>query len=346
MKKIKVFVYRLLVLSILLAGGTFVFILNAPAQDMFVLMVIDTDDPMGFKRCEVDKHRIENFIKSKVAPMLEKEKPGTMVKISALLSDHGHEITRENIFGWLQGLTLEPDDVVFVYFSGEGGADKEGIKGRFLRIRHREKLYRKELATVMEALNCRLKILITETSSVGPIPMVVTDSKRSTGTEIIAEVGKTADTIPKIIAEVGKTADTIPHITPINYLRQLFLEHEGFLNLTSTSLGHAALGRDTEGSWFTKALIEEILRLDSDEEIWRLHSDEDGEIWRLHSVLLKNNFLSWKTVFELTSVSLDQFYKEQEQSFPAHLKTDLRKLNQTTQIPEVLSDFPKIKRKF
>ena len=294
-------IYLWVVLTVIVSCIT-VFVPTALAQNIHTLIVSDDGDPKTGNQYGADKDRIEGLMRSSVALMLEAERPGTTVNVDELLSKDG-KLTANHIFGWLQEVNPEPDDVVFVHFSGRGGANKTGAKERFLYVQDDEKLYRKEIAALMERLQCRLKILITEVNSVGPPatkPMQATNTKRA--------------------ADFSTTTT----LTQADVLRQLFLEHEGFLNLTSTSLGYMSLGSELMGGYFTVSLMNAIIP-DAFEDVDQ--SPQDG-------------FVSWEEVFEFTKEGLNEFYEVSEPDFLPSLKERLKRLNQTTQVPEVLSDFP------
>ena len=296
---------HLWILLILIVGFITVSAATASAQDIHVLIASDDVDPMMGEQYEADKQKIVRLMENNVVSMLEKERLGTTISIDELLSSDD-ELTADNILGWLRRVNPGPDDVVFVYFSGHGGADIEGAKERFLRVQNVQggNLYRKELVKIMEGLNCRLKILITETGSSGPQG---TKPRRSTNTRRF----------------VGVSTHT--PLTQTDVLRQLFFEHKGFLNLTATRLGHFAIGNINDGGWFTEALIKGMLPPDLSEVD---RNPQDG-------------FVSWEEVFELTKEYLNKHYKANESNFSPLSRESLQQRNQTTQIPEVLSDFPK-----
>ena len=289
--------HLLLVLTLFLSStGVFVpaaLAQNAPVNapvNAHVLMVIDNGNPNTGKQHNVDKDRIEALMKNKVATMLEIER-GKMstVKMTELLSND-RQAKKDNIFNWLKDVNPDPDDIVFVYFSGHGGADKTGAQERYINLEG-GKLYRKELVKAIEALPCRLKILITDACSAGPLA---------------------PETIPVFASQ---------H----DVLRDLFLGHEGFLNLTSTSLGHVAAGDPSMGSYFTAALMDGILPDD------RNMVDKNPN----------DNFVSWEEVFEVATESLDEFFQANLPKFKKRMKERLKKINQKTQTPQALSEFPK-----
>ena len=292
---------HLWVVLILFTALIVAFVPAASAQNMHILMVIDNGNLKTGSQHDADKDTIIGLMKTQVAPMLEKKNTSAKIAITELLSND-RQMTSENIFSWLQNINPNTDDVVFVYFSGQGGADKDGAKERFHLIQKNEKLYRKEITTAMAALNCRLKILITEVNSVGPIP---------------ADRSVTAPT-----SAVSPTSEKVAASAP-NPLRNLFLEHEGFLNLTSTSLGHHSISDNTTGGYFTTALMESIIPNDITE------ADRDPA----------DGFVSWEEVFGLTKEYLDELFQANFPYLSQSMKGQLKQLNQTTQTPEALSEF-------
>lgn len=279
--------HLLLVLTVLF-GIAAIFVPVTLAQNIHVLMVIDNGHPKTGTQHGKDKAAIEGLMNTKVSDMIEKV--GGKVNIDELLSND-RQVTRDKIFNWLKNVNPDPKDVVFVYFSGHGGADKTGSHARYITIQGNEKLYRKEVAKVVEALNCRLKILITDACSAGPLR-----------TEEIP--------IPSSDEDI---------------LRNLFLQHEGFLNLTSTSVGHVAFGDKTTGSYFTASLMEGIIPGDlADVD----RAPQDG-------------FVSWEEVLTLTKEHLDDLYQANKPYFSTKVKQRMKRIGQTTQIPEALSPFPK-----
>ena len=277
------------ILLILIAGAITVSAATASAQNMHVLMMIDDGHPKTGRAHEIDKDRIEGLMEITISDMFEKERPDATVNIKELLSSD-NTLTMENIFDWFRNLNPSPDDVVFVYYSGPGGADEENPKRRYLKIGEL-KLYREGIATIIEVMQCRLKILITDTYN---------------NTIVIS-----------IHPSMARASDDI--------FGDLFLKHEGFLNLTSAASGQIAIADEIEGGLFTQTLMGEIA-VPFLSELDR--KPQDG-------------FVSWEEVFELTKEIMNYSYEASEPAFPSSLKDTLQQRNQTTQTPEVLSDFPK-----
>ena len=101
-------------------------------------------------------------------------------------------------------------------------------------------------------------------------------------------------------------------------LENLFVEHKGFLNLTSKSESEFAFG-DANGGWFTQALIHAIYAAPTSED----------------------NPVTWRGILKTTQDITQESYSKNSDSFSDELKsamdiTDIKK-NQT---PTILGDFP------
>ena len=156
--------------------------------------------------------------------MLEMKNPSANLTVTELLSK-SHQMTKNGIFGWLQNLNPNTDDVVFVYFSGHGGTDTE-TKDMYITLQAKQRLYRKEIVEALEGLDCRLKMLITDARVfLDPHPVII-------------------------------LADPFADTKPALY--NLFFEHEGFLNISSASEGEIAVGDSREGGCFTRSLLDTI----------------------------------------------------------------------------------------
>ena len=153
------------------------------------------------------------------------------------------------------------DDVVFVYYSGHGKIDRRKADSLVLMLPDKN-LSRHQLAKAMERLRCRLKILITDSCSSGP--RVTAQTNLNTKRDSF-DVDKIVDS-----PDIGES------------FIDLFLEHKGFLNLTSTSEGEFAFGDNHDGGWFTLAFVKVLYRFRNLDQ-----SPHDG-------------FVSWEEVFKAT----------------------------------------------
>lgn len=283
---------RLWISLILIAGSIAVFVTAAPAQNIHVLMVIDDANPRTGSRHTVDRLRIEALMNIGVRRhMFEKQRPDATVKMTELRSKD-NQAKMDNILNWLQNVNPATEDVVFVYFSGPGGIDEADAKRRFLILQNDEKLYRKEIATLIEGMQCRLKILVTDTYNA---------------------------------IDTRQLWDLVVDDWTVDVLHNLFFEHEGFLNITSSAFGQIAISSSERGGYFTASLINGMFPSDM----------------RVIDRKPQDGFVSWEEVFEFTKEDMNYFYESSEPGFPSNLKETLQQRNQTTQTPEVLSEFPK-----
>ena len=176
-------------------------------------------------------------------------------------------IDSKKLLAWIDTLQVQDDDIVFVYYAGHGGADPE-TREHYLALSGDDHLPRKQLTEALNALPCRLKILLTDSDSTIPPDR---GSSSPTATE-------TPEDTPgdEIDARGTNPTPFLWHVT----FRQLFLQHEGFLNLTAATEGeNAYIAPIQEGGFFTTAFLSAI----------RCYADgnEDG-------------FVSWEEVFHVT----------------------------------------------
>ena len=166
-------------------------------------------------------------------------------------------IDSKRLLDWINTLQTQDDDIVFVYYAGHGGADPE-TRELYLTLSDDADLPRKQLATALKALPCRLKILLTDSGSSGPM---ATETPEDTAGDAIHRRGTTST----------------PSLWPATF-RHLFLQHEGFLNLTAATEGEDAYAIK-EAAFFTTAFLSAI----------RGYADENAD-----------GFVSWEEVFHVT----------------------------------------------
>ena len=203
------------------------------------------------------------------------------VKKKVLLSSQDLATT-DQVKKWLREVRPGSNDVVFVYYSGHG-AMIENME-TFIALQGGSLLRKDLVETMARARDCRLKILITDACS-------------------------SAVRVP--------VEDAFANPTLKSTLRNLFIEHKGFLHLTAATEGEYAWGDTRRGGWFTNPLVKTIL------EEW---PDPNGD-----------NFVSWKDVFESAKKKTMQFFAESEPRFSAELKADLRARGITSQTPKYYS---------
>ena len=166
-------------------------------------------------------------------------------------------IDSKRLLAWIDTLQTQDDDIVFVYYIGHGGVDPE-TRELYLTLSSDTHLPRKQLTEALNALPCRLKILLTDSDASGPMAAEMPD-------DASGEASHHRGTIP---------TPFLWHAT----FQHLFLQHEGFLNLTAATEGENAYSSGEE-SFFTTAFLSAI----------RGYADgnEDG-------------FVSWEEVFHVT----------------------------------------------
>ena len=202
-----------------------------------------------------------------------------------------HHATGENLLGWLQAVrpALDTDDVVFVYYSGKGGTDNK-TQEISLTLQDGD-FSRKQFAEAINGLSCRLKMLITDTVSFHtPI-----------------------------------WAFYHPHYWTTKAYRPLFLEHEGFLNITSATEGELSGGTSrwnwrNESSWFTRALIDGITS--------PIDFNDDG-------------FISWEEVFRNAQDSTRTLFDLASDHFSLGLRWKLFQIGQKSQNPKYYGRLPR-----
>ena len=209
----------LFALLMILLGSVVVLTPAIEAQTIYVLLIIDDAHPLNADQHNASKDKMERLIR-----YMENESD-IPFKLSELKSnvDEGNpeRMSRENILKWTEAVNADRDDVVFVYFSGHGGAHR-GTRELYLSLPGGDKFDRNVLADAVERIPCRLKILLTDACSFG-VPI------------------------------------TIPYFNTVNtaYVN-LFLEHKGFLNVAAAVEGEYALG-NPEGGIFTRAFVDILM---------------------------------------------------------------------------------------
>ena len=194
-------------------------------------------------------------------------------------------IESHQIAEWLENLNPTPEDTVLIYYSGHGKVDSFGTHtlvfdfGLNMDTPDRGKLSQK-----LKQKPARLRMLITDTCS--NFSQDLSD-----------------DTFAKFAVSVRAKARP--------YMQDLFLEHEGFLDITAASPGQLAIGNDKLGGHFTSALLSQGFAAVAD-------TDRDG-------------FLSWTEAFEKSVAQTKELY--QKATFNANMAAEFEKNRQTTQEP-------------
>lgn len=182
-------------------------------QTIYTLLVIADADPSIGRAVEVDRKRIESI--------MNEANNICNVRIETLLSSR-NELKASLISKWTKSISPGADDVVFIYYSGHGGMDRNN--NTFLYLQDGI-FYRAKLVETIEALkDSRLRVIITDCCSNGPEPEV---------------------TVFRAIAS---------H----KVLRNLLLESEGLVHISAASEGEYSWCSPKYGGWFTRAFAEAI----------------------------------------------------------------------------------------
>ncbi len=157
------------------------------------------------------------------------------------------QVTRENILHRINTIPVGPKDVLFVYYNGHGKDDGTPDKGHYFDLSNKAadggpgRLYRKEVLDAMKSRKCLLTVLISDTCYKADIRQEEEPELRSTRKSRFS--GEQAETIT-INAEM---------------LSELFLKHEGLVNINSCSPSEVAFG-----GFFTPTLVETCQKWSSD----------------------------------------------------------------------------------
>ncbi len=130
---------------------------------------------------------------------------------------------------------VEPEDTVYIHFSGHGVIPDPLQGDQFLSFVDDSMLNRNEWAAQIEALPCRLKILITDCCSSYPPEFVIAEGDE--------------------------------RVQPWQNLYALLMEHEGFVNITGSVPGGEALGSEN-GGFLTINLESDMQRYSSWERVF------------------------------------------------------------------------------
>ena len=217
----------------MLAGAT---VFTSIAEDkpvIHALLVIMDGDPNNFKQYEANERQVMNLlrrVKNKTVCELEL----TALRSNARVAPESLP-TPEAVLDWIATLSPQRNDAIFIYYCGPGGIGREEAEGSFYFDLDGAELSRKEIVDklkVSPAAKCRLKMLITDTSAVETMNI------------------ETPGFSSRTSAAAGYNA--------ARAYTQLFVEHAGFLHLTSTTKDEYAWGDTTNGGWFTNALVASI----------------------------------------------------------------------------------------
>lgn len=251
-----------------------VYVPAADGQTLHALLVVMDDDPSIGTNVRVDKKRIQHMLDS-----VENELSWDVERTHLLSSEDNAK--RAKILEWIKNIRANPNDVVFIYYAGHGGMNRN--KETFLATEG-QYLYRKELVNALENVKLpRLTCLITDCCS--------------------SLVQSALDATLQSSRSGARTAGAV--------LKNLFLEHKGFLHLTSATEGQYAWSNVVNGGWFTMSLIN------------AMEADPDGN---------RDKFLSWEEVFVKARENTEKLFAQT--TFTAEQQTRMRQLGITSQTPK------------
>lgn len=246
----------------------------ADGQTVHALLIVMDDDPSVGQNVRVDRKRIQHVLDS-----VQNELSWGVERTDLLSSEDN--ATRAKVLEWVKNIRANPNDVVFIYYAGHGGMNRN--KETFL-VTEGQYLYRKELVNALESVKLpRLTCLITDCCS--------------------SLVQSALDPTLQSSRSGARPASAV--------LKNLFLEHKGFLHLTSATEGQYAWSNTVNGGWFTMSLIN------------AMEADPDGN---------RDRFLSWEEVFVKARENTEKLFAQT--TFTAEQQARMRQLGITSQTPK------------
>lgn len=213
-------VFTVLIIVLLSSIVVFTPAATAAKPTIHALLVIMDGDPANFKQYQQSSRWIRQLLQA------VKNNDVCELKLTSLRSNsNNHEEwpNPQRILTWIRQLTPGPNDVIFIYYCGHGARNLQAPEGGTYFDLTGVKLYRKKLVDTLKASQAwesRLKILITDTCSV--------------------------DSSVKVLTESLGTSAAVDYNAGRVY-RQLFVEHEGFLHITSATENEYSWGDSTNG---------------------------------------------------------------------------------------------------
>jgi len=181
-------------------------------------------------------------------------------------------IQPSQVTDWIRNLKVGPSDTILVYFNGHGRMDSFLHHQLIFESSPLLELTRDAVLNALQAKQCRLKLLITDTCSELP------RTAQPAGGDLIAAY---ADPVPKTTF----------------YTKNLFLEHQGLLDITAAShekqgsnATDLAYANATWGGLFTHALTTALVPA----------SDTNGD-----------DFLSWQEAFAATQAKVEDICEDE-----------------------------------
>ena len=274
--------YVSIVLIVLLSCISCVTPTTAAAKPtIHALLVIMDGDPVNFKQYQQSERWVRQLLQA------VENNEVCKLKLTTLRSHSNNNKEWPNpqrILTWVRELTPDSNDVIFIYYCGHGARNPQAQESGTYFDLTGVKLYRKDLVDTLKAAKAwesRLKILITDTCAV--------------------------DSSIKIPTEFVGTSAAVDYNERKVY-RQLFVEHAGFLHVTSATENEYSWGDSTNGSWFTNSLVRSI----------NSHPDSI------------RRFVGWNEVFADAKEEVKEFLEQHRQIVGTRI-----------QHPRFYGDFPK-----
>ena len=303
------YVYPSLILLMLTFSGLFGIATAAEAQDVHALLIILGNDSNIRESVEKNEEKITNMLKQlsyrcnvHLTLMYSKgEREGSIISQKMYVKGGSQESAKETpadiiksrqVVEWLENLKPKSEDTIFVYYNGHGEIDSFNTHSLIFDPGVRSDTPdRDKLSEKLKQKPARLRMLITDTCS--------------SPSEDLSD-----DTFAKFSVEVRPRARS--------YLQNLFLEHEGFLDITAAAPGQFAIGNSDLGGHFTSALL--------------------SQGFTAAAMTGKDDFLSWQEAFEKTKTQTQELYGKAV--FGPQMERDLQKNKQNTQEPYAYSPLP------
>ena len=290
-------VYTSLTLIMLTLSALFGITVSANAQDVHALLILLGNERSIRRSVEKNKEKMVN--------MLYQLSRHCSVHLTLMHSQNAHEgilsqktfvnrrseksttqeqhiIQVRQVEQWLETLKPKPEDTVLIYYNGHGQIGRFGAHDlMFDPGLSADTLDRGRLSRKLNRKRARLRMLITDT------------------------YGNLSQDLS------GATFATVTR----PYIQDLFLEHEGFLDITAASPGQFAIGNSDLGGHFTSALLSQG---------FTAAADADGD-----------DFLSWTEAFDKTLEQTKILYANA--TFDGRLQMGLDANRQETQEPVAYS---------
>ena len=273
-------------LFIMIFATVFGLLPSADAQKVHALLIILGNDRNIRSSTEKNESNMKKLLrqvsqdcKVRLTVMKsEDEMTGTVTTMTLFEADtseiekqNQEIITANQVIQWIKDLRSDSDDTLFLYYSGVGKLTGSNSHTLVFEPGMADNIVaRADLTTLMKEKPGRLKMLVTDTCS----------SRIYT-------------------IKPGAHNYASKPIKNRLYIKHLFLQHGGILDITAASPGQEAWGSDALGGLFTASLVES-LNVESD-------TDQDG-------------FLSWTEVFEATHKKTQMLFSNAAKITPNIIK--------------------------